>query len=242
MIRGLAKRSFGKAGAKAKVNGSQITIQFVPFPATVGKVNGDWLWLDRAWVHKNDVFLPEEALDHWSQEIRKNPSVAQNWNNRGTMWKNKGEFDRALKDLSEAVRLEPTFASAYLNRGNVWYEKNDFDNALKDYAVAIRLDPSNPNAHDAAAWLRATCPDSAFRDGSRAVTNATSACILSAWTDSSNIDTLAATYAEIGDFNSATKWQQKAIKLASDDADREDMRFRLELYKQGKPYRDMPTK
>jgi hypothetical protein len=61
---------------------------------------------------------------------------------------------------------------------------------------------------------------------------------LSAWSDWSNIDTLAAAYAELGDFNSATKWQNKAIELASDDSDRADMRLRLSLFKQGKPYRD----
>jgi tetratricopeptide (TPR) repeat protein len=234
----IGKEVFWKSGAKAKVNGSEITIQTVPFPAIVGKVNGDWLWLDKAWVHKDDVFSPDEAIAYWSEQIRKNPTAAQSWNNRGTMLKDRGELDPAVKDLSEAIRLDPAFAAAYVNRGNAWYEKGDFDNALKDYAVAMKLDPSNPNAHDAAAWLRATCPDSAFRDGSRAVTNATSACILSAWSDWSNIDTLAAAYAELGDFNSATKWQNKAIELASDDSDRADMRLRLSLFKQGKPYRD----
>ena len=234
----IGKEVFWKSGAKAKVNGSQITIQTIPFPAVVGKVDGDWLWLDKAWVHKYDVFLPEEAIGYWSDQIRKNPGAAQSWNNRGSMWKDRGQLNKAIKDLTEAVRLDPTFVSAYVNRGNVWHEKGDFDNALKDYFKAIKLDPSNPNAYDAAAWLTATCPESAFRDGSRAVTNATSACILSAWADWSNIDTLAAAYAELGDFNSATKWQEKAIELATDESDKEDMKFRLELFKQGKPYRD----
>ncbi len=234
----IGKEVFWKSGAKAKANGSEITIQTIPFPAIVGKVDGDWLWLDKAWVHKDDVLLPEQAIAYWSDQIQKNPSAAQNWNNRGTMWKDKGELDPALKDLSEAIRLDPTFASAYVNRGNIWHEKREFDSALKDYAVAMKLDPSNPNAHDAAAWLRATCPDSAFRDGSRAVTNATSACILSAWSDWSTIDTLAAAYAELGDFKSAIKWQEKAIELAGDESDKQEMRLRLVLFNQGKPYRD----
>ncbi len=49
-------------------------------------------------------------------------------------------------------------------------------------------------------------------------------------------DTLAAAYAENGDFAKAREWQEKAIDLA-DEEGKTDGRARLELYKQGKPYR-----
>ena len=54
--------------------------------------------------------------------------------------------------------------------------------------------------------------------------------------------TLAAAYAECGDFEQAKHWQAKAIELAiTDDSvtDKAAQEFygRLELYEQGKPYR-----
>jgi serine/threonine-protein kinase len=86
------------------------------------------------------------------------------------------------------------------------------------------------------AWLLATCPDGALRDGARAVEAGMRACELSAWNQAQIIDTLAAAYAECGKFDEAVKWQQKAVDLAG-DKDREELRTRLELFKKGKAYR-----
>ena len=52
------------------------------------------------------------------------------------------------------------------------------------------------------------------------------------------IDTLAAAYAEIGDFASAIKWQTKALELETDAKNKEEYMARLKLYRQKKPYRD----
>ena len=48
--------------------------------------------------------------------------------------------------------------------------------------------------------------------------------------------------AEAGDFPSAIESQQKAIALAMQDSDKEDMQSHLKLYEAGKPYRDEPKK
>ncbi len=56
------------------------------------------------------------------------------------------------------------------------------------------------------------------------------------------MDTLAAAYAESGDFEQAKRWQAKAIEVAPDGKDKQEMRGRLELYKQGKTYREVPKK
>ena len=52
--------------------------------------------------------------------------------------------------------------------------------------------------------------------------------------------TLAAPYAECGDFQEAVQWQKKAIELYSngDKEDLEKAQERLKLYEAGKPYRE----
>jgi hypothetical protein len=59
---------------------------------------------------------------------------------------------------------------------------------------------------------------------------------LTEWKDSARLDTLAAAYAESGDFESAVKWEEKAIGLAT-EADKDSCRAHLALYQAGKPYR-----
>jgi hypothetical protein len=59
------------------------------------------------------------------------------------------------------------------------------------------------------------------------------------YANANDIDTLAAAYAEAGDFDKAVKWQQKAMDMAEDE-NTADCKSRLDLYKAGKPYREEP--
>ncbi|MEO8496583.1 MAG: hypothetical protein ABI614_16065, partial [Planctomycetota bacterium] len=98
---------------------------------------------------------------------------------------------------------------------------------------------SNPNSavfHNNKAWLLATCPDDTVRDGKLAVEHAARACELTAWNNFAYVDTLAAAYAESGDFESAVKWQEQAIRLGGGKY-AEDLQKRLRLFKANKPYR-----
>jgi hypothetical protein len=52
--------------------------------------------------------------------------------------------------------------------------------------------------------------------------------------------TLAAAFAEAGDFDSAVKWQEKAQALYWDAHDKEQGLARLILYHAKKPYRETP--
>jgi tetratricopeptide (TPR) repeat protein len=69
------------------------------------------------------------------------------YNNRGFVWHDKGDLDRAIADYNEAIRLDPKQANAYRNRGNAWREKGDLDRAIADLNEAIRLDPKYANAY-----------------------------------------------------------------------------------------------
>ena len=67
---------------------------------------------------------------------------------------------------------------------------------------------------------------------------ATLACTLDKWKDADEIDTLAAAYAETGNFAEAEHYQQKAMALLSEDeALRPRFRARLEQYRSKQPVR-----
>jgi serine/threonine-protein kinase len=83
----------------------------------------------------------------------------------------------------------------------------------------------------------ATCPDPDVRNGERAKECATRACELTEWSDPGYLDTLAAACAECGDFDEASRWQEKALGMAATPDRAADYRERLDLYRQRKPAR-----
>jgi tetratricopeptide (TPR) repeat protein len=181
----------------------------------------------------------DKAIGDYTEAIRLAPNYAHAYCCRGLAWYMKGEHDKAIADYTKAIRLAPNYAHAYSGRGLACYMKGEHDKAVGDYTEAIRLDPGLASAYNGLAWLLATCPDSKYRDGKKAVQYAMKACELSKWKNHGFLDTLAAAYAETGDFAEAVKWQEKAIELAPED-EKENCRSRLDLYKSGEFYRDDP--
>jgi tetratricopeptide (TPR) repeat protein len=188
-----------------------------------------------AWKAKKEF---DKAIADYGEAIRLDPKDAWAYNNRGNASGAKKERDKAIADYTEAIRLDPKDAAAYNNRGWAWHAKQEFGKAIADYGEAIRVDPKLASAYSNRAWLWATCPDTKFRDGKRAVKSATRGCELSEWKGAKNIGMLAAACAEAGDFDSAVKWQEKANGMYEDSESKEKGRTRLDLYRAKKPYRE----
>jgi tetratricopeptide (TPR) repeat protein len=148
------------------------------------------------------------------------------------------KYDWAIADFTEAIRLRPDFATAYTARGYTSAAKKDYSKAISDVSEAVRLNPLSASAQGLRAWIWSTCPDASIRDGKRAIEAAKMACELTHWKWSPYIETLAAAYAETGDFPAAVKWQSKAIEFLNDETEKQKRRVRLELYKSKKPYHE----
>jgi tetratricopeptide (TPR) repeat protein/tRNA A-37 threonylcarbamoyl transferase component Bud32 len=190
------------------------------------------------WLHQKEY---DKAIKEYDEAIRLDPRSALAFSNRGLAWHNgKKDYDKAIQDYTEAIRLDPKSDVAFANRGLAWhYGKKNYDKALKDFDEAIRLDPKWAFPFSRKAWLLAVCPDAKVRDGKRAVDAATTACKLKDWKEADYLDTLAAAYAENGEFASAVKWEEKALE-DNDFANNygHAARKRLQLYKDHKPYRE----
>ncbi|HEV3165287.1 MAG TPA: tetratricopeptide repeat protein, partial [Isosphaeraceae bacterium] len=176
-------------------------------------------------------------IDYFSREIKSN-STASLLNMRGQMWAKKHEHDLAIADYNEAIRLDPGDPWQYNNRAITWTDKQDYPRAIEDFASAVRLNSKNPWYHNNRAWLLATCPDSRYRDGKKAVESPTEAVRLTEWREGQKLGTLAAAYAEAGDYAAAVKWQTKALGLyPKDEGELKQMGAKLlKLYQEKKPY------
>jgi tetratricopeptide (TPR) repeat protein len=181
----------------------------------------------------------EAAVKDLSEAIRLNPKAAPWWNSRGTAHRTNKDYDKAIADYTEALRLNPKITDALNNRGTAYRAKKDYEKAIADFNEAMRIDPKDAVGFNSAAWLLSVCSDEKHRNGKKAVELGTRACELTHWKRQGYIDTLAAAYAETGDFEKAVKYQE----LALEDAGYQQRhgawaRKVLEGYKNKKPYRE----
>jgi tetratricopeptide (TPR) repeat protein len=161
---------------------------------------------------------------------------------RASAYLAKKQDDSAIADLTRALRIDPKDTSAYLQRAAAYQDRRQYDLAFADLTRAVEVSPDNSEAQNALAWMMSTSPDQKFRNGKDALTHASKACYLSSWQQGNLIDTLAAAYAELGNFSEAVMWEQRAITLpdmmSASSAMQQDAAKRLELYKAKQPYRD----
>jgi RNA polymerase sigma factor (sigma-70 family) len=184
----------------------------------------------------------EQALADYNEAIRLNPQMVAAYVNRGQIYNMAGHYDDAITDFNQAIQLDPERPIPYLNRGVAYGAKAEYDKAVADFNSALELDPDFSPAYNNLAWTLATCPQAPFRNGQQAVQDAMKACALSGWNNINQLDTLAAAYAEAGDFENAVNWEGKVLgtpNLAPEDA--AIAKDRLALYQAHQPYHRKAT-
>jgi tetratricopeptide (TPR) repeat protein len=200
---------------------------------------------DNAGIYSNRAFAYsakkdfDKAIHDFDEAIRLLPEQPALYANRALAYIAKKDFDKALTDCNEAIRLGPTFPAAYGNRGVVHYNRKEYAKAINDYKQAVQLAPNEAEFRYPLAWYLATCPDHKLRDGKKAVEHARRACELTRWKVAIYVSTLAAAYAEAGDFEQAVNWQKKALENPSySKACGDAGRRMLELFEKKNAYRD----
>lgn len=183
----------------------------------------------------------DASIDDCTRAIRLNSKLPEAYLIRGNGFSSNKEYKKAIADYTEVIRLVPTSVSAFTLRGNCWQNLRQYQKAEADWIEAVRLNPQIDYAYNQLAWMKATCPEEHVRDGKKAVEYATKLCELNDWKNQEDLDTLAAAYAEAGDFEAAVKWQSKVCMLAA-EAEKAECQMRLELYQSGKPFHETPAK
>lgn len=71
-------------------------------------------------------------------------SLAGTYVNRGIVYMNRRDFDRALADFDTAIRLEPALAEGHINRGAALLSRNDYAAAITAIDHGLELTPEQP--------------------------------------------------------------------------------------------------
>ena len=126
---------------------------------------------------------------------------------------------------------------AHTNLGNLLPGRD----AVPHYERALSIDPNATPTMNNLAWVLATHTDAAVRNGARAVELATAAVRNSGERDPLYLRTLAAAYAETGNFREAARIAAAAVPLAEaagNDALAYDLRNNVAGFQRNIPVRD----
>jgi tetratricopeptide (TPR) repeat protein len=143
----------------------------------------------------------------------------------------------AVNAYNAVLETDPANASAFRGRGDAYLSLGNQGEAVADYDKALKVDPKNSGVLNNLAWVLATSPEDGLRDGKRAVDLATQACEVTEYKQAHILSTLAAGYAETGDFETAVKWSKKAVE-AGPAALKSQLSKELESYEEKKPWRE----
>jgi tetratricopeptide (TPR) repeat protein len=181
-----------------------------------------------------------KSISDFNKAIELNPGLDKPYNNRGMAYGKKGQYDKAISDYNKAIEINPRYDVAYNNRGLAYYFKGQYDKAIFDFTKAIEINSSYADPHNNKAWILATCRDDRYRDGAKAVELAKKALELDPkgnW-----LDTLAAAYAEAGNFEDAITTQENVINFMKKEGmpknQIDQSKEHLKSYKNNKPWRE----
>jgi spermidine synthase len=175
-----------------------------------------------------------------TEKLKDSKDKASLYLHKGVLYAEDGMADKALESFSDTLSIEPDNAHAYYNLGLILESQDRTAEAVNNYSNALNLNPHYGDALNNLAWILATTDYPHLRDGARAVELAEYACELNDNKDAFMLDTLAAAYAESGQFDKAVQTAQEAKSLAlatGNNSFAVDVEKRMQLYRSGRPFR-----
>jgi Tfp pilus assembly protein PilF len=196
------------------------------------------VWLGE--VYRDEGF-PKEALDCFLESVKTEPRYPPSQKDLGIELLDNGRSDEAGVHFQANVELDPYDPAAHQNFGVFLTSHGKPEQGIAQYEQALKLDPASTGVMNQLAWIYATDNQAKYRDGRRAVELAKQACESGQYGNPFFLRTLAAAYAEEGDFSEASHYLEQArIKAIAqkekgllDEMPRFEKAFNLK-----QPYRD----
>ncbi len=180
-----------------------------------------------------------EAIAHFQKALQINPDNAEAHNNLGYALQQKGRVDEAIAHFQKALQINPDNAEAHNNLGLSFFLLGRMDEAIAQFQKALQTEPADPAVQNNLAWLLATCPQASLRNGNKAVELAERANQLSGGENPVMLHTLAAAFAEAGQFSQAVETAQHALHLAGAQSNTGltgALQSEMKLYQAGSPF------
>ncbi len=159
-----------------------------------------------------DAQEPDKKIEYYTKALEnQKPSestrtLSEVYHNRGLVYGDKGEYDRAIEDYNKAIELDPKYWESYMNLGFIYLKKGEYARALENYNKTVEINPDSLSYNNRGfVYFDTKEYESALKDFEKAAT-----------LNPKNMDTLlglAVTCLEMNNIKKAKEYLNKAIKL-----------------------------
>jgi len=184
----------------------------------------------------------DDAIAHYQKAVAIRPDYFLARYGLGHALLEKGKLDAAIEHSRAALLIQPNNADCHTVLAIALDEKGQWAEAIQHYERALKISPQSISALNNLAWLLAAGSNASLRNGARAIQFAQQADQLSGGTNVLVLRTLAAAYAEAGQFGKAIETAHAAMQLGQsqrDDSLATELQQEIALYELGLPYREM---
>ena len=139
------------------------------------------------------------------------------------------------------IAKSPLVSGLFVQIGTGLLRRGDAKSAISYFHEAIQFNENAYEAQNNLAWVLSTHPDKTLRNSKEAIRHITTAVKARPENAFSLLDTLAAAYAEDGQFERAVEVAQRAVDFAKSENElgfAKRIESRLQLYKARRPFRD----
>ena len=178
-----------------------------------------------------------EAIADVSRLIQKNPKNSELRLHAASLYSAGGWPRKGIAIITAILEKDPDNAMALRSRGDAYLSIGKHAEAVADFEKALKLEPDNSGVLNNYAWVLATSADDKIRKPKLALELGKKACEVTEYKMPHILSTLAACYADGGDFESAKQWSAKAVELGKGET-KEQLQKELESYKLKKPWRE----
>ncbi len=157
----------------------------------------------------------EPAREHFAEAARIWPDCVTAQCDLALALAKQDRLPEAIAACQTVLQYHPRDVQVHDLLGTLYTRQGNLASAIAAYQTALQIEPERLADLNNLAWLLATAPVAALRDGPEALRLAGQACDLTKYQLPMFVGTLAAAYAEAGRFPEAVATSQKAIDIAT---------------------------
>ena len=183
----------------------------------------------------------DDAIAHLRSALRIRPDNPEVHSALADALMRSGQTQEAASHWEKTVALQPEGVQARDKLGALLVQQGRLSDGLAQWRESLKYDRDDANALSNIAWVLAAAPDSATRDGAQAVALARRASRMAGDMNPLILRTLAAAYAEAGDFSSAIETAARGADYATKQHNAllaDELRRNMTLYEEKTPLHD----